>query len=150
MIPEAPKFINQRLSSLNNYTWSYFFPGNELNVWLKKIPTQLERKKEINRLRKIINEASYIVFIFLLIKFFKEGTNAAIKAVDTLKSLDIDEFQIGSQVFKGRNENVMNGDNLAQKLLDTIEDEKLVKLIKKSNYSKDIIERYRPFIDRKK
>lgn len=149
MIPEAPKYISQRLSSLNNYTWSYFFPGNSLNDKLKKVPTQKARTAELGRLREIINEASYILFVFLLNKFFQEGTEAAKKAVDTFGELDVDGFQLGSKFFSGRNENVMMGETLSNKLLESISDKELLNLILESQGASTILEAYRPFIERR-
>src|SRR6478672_7951226 len=105
---EAPKFISQRFAAINSYAWNSFFPDNALNKELRKIESEAEQKKELSRLKKIVNEASIVILIFLLRKFFVEGTEAAIKAVDTFKELGVEEgFQIGSKHFEGRNENVM-------------------------------------------
>ncbi len=150
MIENAPKYINQRLSSVNKYTWSVFFPGNSLNEHLRKKKTKTERTKELSRLREIINEASYVVFVFLLNKFFIEGTKSAQKAVDTFKELNVNEFFIGSKNFSGRNENVMRGKNLSIKLMEFIKkNHKLYQLVNEANYVSDIISQYREFINEK-
>ena len=45
--------------------------------------------------------------------FFRDGTTAAIKAVDVLKGMDVSGFSIGSSTFRGRNNEVMRGDRLS-------------------------------------
>lgn len=80
-------------------------------------------------------------------KFFKEGTEAAIKAVDTFQDIGIkDGFQIGSKHFKERNENVLEGYRLADLLVEKIEDPDLLDLINNSRYVTQIIEKYRKII----
>ena len=144
---EAPKFISQRFAAINAYVWNSFFPDNALNKELRKIEAEAEQKKELSRLKKIVNEASIVILIFLLRKFFIEGTEAAIKAVDTFKELGVDEgFQIGSKHFEGRNENVMQGYKLAEALMANIEDSELLDLINNAKYTTQIIERYRKII----
>lgn len=76
-----------------------------------------------------------------------EGSEAAKKAVDTFLEHNIEGFKIGRQVFQGRNENVMRGEVLSKKLLNSIQDEELVVLIKDSNYAYQVIERYRAIIE---
>lgn len=148
---DAPKFISQRFSAINRYVWNSFFPDNTLNKELRKIESDTKRKRELRRLKDIINEASIVIFIFLLKKFFVEGSEAAIKAVDTFKDLGIEDgFQIGSKHFEGRNENVMQGYMLAKSLLDNIEDPELIDLINNSNYITQIINRYHKIIYPKK
>ncbi|TPD67280.1 hypothetical protein [Flavobacterium microcysteis] len=146
---DAPKFISQRFAAINSYVWNVFFPGSTLNKHLRRLETQKQRQLELRRLKKIINEASIAVMIFYLKKFFIEGTEAAIKAVDTFFDFGIEGFQIGSKYFSGRNENVLAGQKLAVTLMESIDDQELLKLINNSKYANQIVERYRKFIEEK-
>jgi hypothetical protein len=114
---------------------------------LRKFKRGQQCNAELARVKGIVNEASLVVFIFLLRRFFSDGTNAAIQAVDTFKELGIKSFQIGSKEFSGRNKNVMKGEKLAEKLLKTITDEDLKLLIMESKNVTQIINRYKPFIE---
>jgi hypothetical protein len=143
----APKYISQRFSAINSYTWTSFFPENSLNERLKKFPKSQESKAELARIRDVVNEASIVIFIFLMKRFFLDGTNAAIQAVDTFKELGIRSFQIGSKKFADRNKNVMKGEELAAQLMNSIMSEDLKKLINESQYVTQIIEKYKPLID---
>jgi hypothetical protein len=49
-------------------------------------------------------------------QLFQEGTKAASIAVDEFEKLNVPGFDIGSSAFEGRNDNVMLGYNLSQKL----------------------------------
>ena len=118
-----------------------------MNKELRKIESEKKRKEELRRLKGIVNEASIVILIFILKKFFKEGTEAAIKAVDTFQDIGIkDGFQIGSKHFKERNENVLEGYRLADLLVEKIEDPDLLDLINNSRYVTQIIEKYRKII----
>ena len=143
---DAPKFISQRFAAINSYVWNIFFPGSSLNKHLRKFETQKQREQELKRLKSLVNEASIAVLIFFLKKFFNDGTEAAIKAVDTFSEFDVQGFQIGSKYFSGRNENVLAGQRLAELLLETIDDKVLIDLINNSKYSIQIIDRYNKFI----
>ncbi len=76
-----------------------------------------------------------------------DGTNAAKQAVDTFKELGIASFQIGSKKFADRNKNVMKGEELATKLMDSIISEELKTLINESQYVTQIIDKYKPLIE---
>jgi hypothetical protein len=145
----APRYIVTRFYTINNYVWKAFFPENELNDRLRKIDNKELSKKELSRLKDIVSEASLAVFIFLLKRFFSEGSNAAKQAVDIFNEIGIEGFQIGSKYFSERNENVIEGDKLAEALLSTIEDEELLGLINNSNQVFQIIERYKKIIEQK-
>lgn len=143
----APKYISTRFNSINNYTWKAFFPDNELNRRLKKINDKQLSKQELSRLKNIVSEASLVIFIFLLKRFFTEGSNAAKEAVDTFKLLGVEGFQIGSKYFSERNENVIEGENLANALISVIHDPKLLDLINNSSHVYQIIEEYKKIIN---
>lgn len=148
MISGAPQFVNQRLHSVYKYAWSSLFPGDSLNDRLKRIKTQKARNNELKRYREIVQELSYVLYLFFLNRFLKEGAEAARKTVDVFQEHGVEGFQIGSQVFIDRNENVMKGDDLSEKLLSAIEDDSLLKLIKESKYAYQIIDEYKPFLDK--
>jgi len=52
--------------------------------------------------------------------FFRDGTAAAIKAVDVLNMMGVRGFSIGSSTFRGRNKEVMRGNKLSQSLRKTV------------------------------
>lgn len=144
---DAPKYITQRFYAINSYVWKSLFPENTLNERLRKIDTEKARAEELKRLKEIADEASLVVLILLLRKFFSEGSNAAIQAVDLFKELGVEGFQIGSKYFTGRNENVMEGELLAEGLMDTIKSPELKTLILKSEYPFQILNRYKDLIN---
>ena len=146
---DAPKFISQRFAAINSYVWNAFFPASSLNKHLRRLDTQQQREVELRRLKKIVSEASIAVLIFSLKKFFIDGTEAAIKAVDTFSEFGIEGFQIGSKYFSERNENVLAGQKLADALIDTIDDPELLDLINNSKYANQIVDRYRKFVEEK-
>lgn len=146
LFSNAPKYISSRFYTINNYAWKAFFPDNSLNERLRKIDNEKLSKRELSRIKEVVSEASLAIFIFLLKRFFDEGSNAAKQAVDTFAELGIEGFQIGSKYFSGRNENVIEGDILADALLATIEDKELIELINNSKYVYQIVDRYKEFI----
>lgn len=144
---DAPKYISQRFYAISSYVWKSLFPENTLNERLRKIDTEKARAEELKRLKEIADEASLVVLILLLRKFFSEGSNAAIQAVDLFKELGVEGFQIGSKYFSGRNENVMEGELLAEGLMDTIKSPELKILILQSEYPFQILNRYKDLIN---
>lgn len=142
----APKFITTRFNSVNKYVWQTLFPEQTVKEQIIKFKTKADRKKEINRLKGISEEASTVVFLFLLNKFFTEGAKAARQAVDTFKELGVDGFFIGGNYFSERNEKVIQGDKISENLLASIKDEKAKKLVTNSNYVSEILDKYRSLI----
>jgi hypothetical protein len=143
---KAPRYIVTRFYAINNYVWKVFFPENELNEHLRKLNNKELSRKELSRLKDIVSEASLVVFIFLLKRFFTEGSNAAKKAVDVFSELGIEGFQIGSKYFSERNANVIEGDRLADALISTIDEPELLNLINNSIQVYQIIDRYKKII----
>lgn len=143
---DAPKYISQRFYAINSYVWKSLFPENTLNERLRVILAEKDKSKELKRLKDIADEASLVVLILLLRKFFNEGSNSAIKAVDLFKELGVDGFQIGSKYFTERNENVMEGELLAESLMETIKSNDLRTLILQSEYPYQILNRYKELI----
>lgn len=142
----APKFITNRFSSINKYVWQTMFPEQTIKERLIKYETKVERRKEIARLKSISEEASTLVFLFLLNKLFLEGAKAAKQAVDTFKGLNVDGFYIGGNYFSGRNEKVIQGDKISEQLIAAIQDEKARNLVTQSKYIYEILDEYRKLI----
>jgi hypothetical protein len=145
-LSEAPKFITTRFNSVNKYVWQTLFPDQTIKEQLIKCKTKAEKRKEISRLKGISEEASTVVFLFLINKFFTEGSKAAKQAVDTFKELGIKGFYIGGNYFSERNEKVIQGDKISEKLLNSIKDDKAKELVTKSNYVSEIFDKYRSLI----
>lgn len=142
----APKFITSRFNSVNNYVWQTLFPEAVVKEQLKKRKTNIEKREEIVRLKSISDEASTLVFLFLINKFFVEGAMAAKQAVDTFKELNVDGFYIGSNYFSERNEKVIQGDIISKQLIASIKDDNIKGMIAKYSYVSEIIEEYKRFI----
>ena len=142
----APKFITTRFNSVNKYVWQTLFPEQTVKEQIIKYKTKEERRKEISRLKGISEEASTVVFLFLINKFFTEGAKAARQAVDTFKDLGVDGFFIGGNYFSERNEKVIQGDKISEKLLGSIKDDKAKELVANSNYVSEILDKYRSLI----
>jgi hypothetical protein len=142
----APKFITTRFNSVNKYVWQTLFPEQTVKEQITKYKTKAERRKEISRLKGISEEASTVVFLFLINKFFTEGAKAARQAVDTFKDLGVDGFFIGGNYFSERNGKVIQGDKISEKLLSSIKDDKAKELVTKSNYVSEILDKYRSLI----
>jgi len=139
----APKFVTNRFNSLNKYVWSTLVPEELRKDKIGRKKTKAERKKEFQRLKGISQEAAIVSFVFFFRKFLLEGSDAAKKAVDTFKDLDQDGFYIGTNFFSERNEKVMQGDLLAESLLNSIRSQELKKLITESEYLYQILDKYR-------
>jgi hypothetical protein len=146
ILKDAPRYIVARFNAINNYTWRIMFPDNDLTARLRTVQGRSKRAEELSRIKTIVSEASLVVFIFLLRRFFNEGTRAAAQAVDTLKGVGIPALQIGSKTFTERNENVMMGEELAKNMIASIKDQKLLELIDNSFSASDIIHYYKRMI----
>lgn len=143
---DAPKYLTLRYNSLNRYVHEVFLTPDTIEDIRQRFGTKDERKAEIRRIKDIANEASLVAFIFIVRKMFTEGSNAAKNAVDTFKELNVDGFRIGSKYFQGRNENVIMGDLLAEKLLNSVSDDRVKGLILSSNYLTDILKGYQTLV----
>ncbi|MGV8139254.1 MAG: hypothetical protein AB2L20_29015 [Mangrovibacterium sp.] len=145
-LSSAPKFITARFNSVNKYVWQTLFSEQIIIKQTTKFKTKVERRKEISRLKSISDEASTVIFLFLINKFFTEGAKAARQAVDTFKELGVDGFFIGRNYFSERNENVKQGDDISEKLLSSIQDIKVKELITQSHYVSEILDKYRSLL----
>jgi len=142
----APQFITARFNSVHKYVWQTLITEQIIKEKLIKKKTKAERRKEIARLKSISEEASTLIFLFLLNKFFLEGAKAAKQAVDTFKDLKVEGFYIGGNYFSERNDKVIQGDKISQQLLNTIHDEKARNLVTHSNYVYEILNEYKKLI----
>ena len=80
-----------------------------------------------------------VTFVKTLDEFLRDGTEAAIRSVDAFSELGVKGFQIGTERFEGRNEAVMRGDNLSQRLRRTIEDPELLSVIESRQTLRDVV-----------
>jgi hypothetical protein len=148
-VNSTPKFLMARFFSINKFVWDNLV-SDQLRQDLIGRKKKSERRQEFARLKSISNEASMLVYIFLLNKFFKQGSEAAKTAVDTFKELNVDGFYIGSNYFSGRNDKVLQGEKIANLLLESITDEKAKELITKADHISDILEKYSTIIRKRK
>ncbi len=144
-----PRYLQNRFNSLNNYVWEVLFPESKqeylfkrLRAIKKKVKTKLTR-----RFKDISDEATFVVYLFVLLRFFKSGSEAARTAVDIFKEFKIEAFSIGRKEFKDRNENVEEGENLATELISAIKDDRLRNMIIESSAIHEILEKYKSIID---
>lgn len=115
VLKDAPKYLAQRYGSLNKYVFAYLFPPEYRSVRLR-IKDPKKRKEREEKMKLLTDEASLYVFIYVVRKTLTEGSRAAKDAVDVFKSLGVNGFRLGRAEFSGRNENVMLGENLANKM----------------------------------
>ena len=117
---KAPRYLSQRYGALNSLVWETLFPQEYKNKLLRKIKSEEKRTAVIQKMKDIADEATTVLFIFVTKKLFIEGSNAAKNAVDILKELGVTQFKLGNSIFSERNENVVLGDVLAEKLLQSL------------------------------
>jgi len=138
----VPIYIQRRQYQLRNYVLESLFPESDRNNRIKRMEKSA-RKDYVNKMNEIVNECTFVCYIFFLKQFFIEGSNAAKNAVDTFKEFNVDGFNIGNKKFEGRNEAVLEGDNLYQELLNNITNEKLKSFIMKTAFFSEIINEYK-------
>ena len=143
----APRYLSLRYGSLNSYVWDRLFPPEYKNKLLRYRNDET-KKERIEWMKSLADEASLLSFIFVTKKIFKEGSQAAKDAVDILAKLDVNEFFLGRTCFSGRNENVILGDVLAEKLMSVL-GEDARRLIENKDYLFEIIEVYENIRDKK-
>lgn len=142
IIKSAPRYLQLRYGGLNSYVWESLFPRKEKNRILSKIKDESKKKEEFVRMKEVVDEATLLIFIFVTKKIFIEGSNAAKNAVDTLRELGVKEFYLGDAKFAGRNENVVLGDKLADRLFASLNRD-MRSLLTDSIYMSDIINKYK-------
>lgn len=137
-----PVYIQRRMYSLNKYAYDSLYPEG-VKALLFKGKSNDEIKVIAKKLIDISKECGYMCFVFSLKQLFLEGTRAASVAVDTFQELGIHEFNIGKKEFKERNDNVLEGQHLYEKMIETISNPELQEFIRSANYYSEIIDRYR-------
>lgn len=142
LIKGAPRYLTLRYGSLNSYVWESLFPKKDITRRFSKIKDEKIKKTEIGIMKNIVDEATLLVFIFVTRKVFIEGSNTAKEAVDILKELGVNEFYLGKAKFSERNENVMMGEKLSERLLLSLNPE-MRDLVLDSNYIYQILDRYK-------
>lgn len=146
MTENTPKYIRDRFFNLRGYVWHELFPKDEFVQKLNRRATKQEKRIFKGKVNDILNEAALVLSIFLMRKFFADGTKLAIEAVDVFFKLNLEGFSVGSVEYSGRNENVMMGQILSEKLYEHLPIE-VNKLIEGKQYPYEIIELYRGLID---
>lgn len=141
ILKHAPKYITIRYNSLNHYVWEELFSEDEKRRMFSRLHSKKQRKKLFKNMKSFADEASLLVFIFVLKKIFSEGSRAAKDTVDMLKELGIEGFSLGKTFFSGRNENVILGDILSSKLLSLL-DKNSIELVTNSTQIFQIIHEY--------
>ncbi|MFA6256807.1 MAG: hypothetical protein WCT29_00675 [Candidatus Paceibacterota bacterium] len=142
IMKSAPRYLAMRYGSLYTYVWQSLFPKEYINKVLYRIDNPKEKKEKFFRMKTIAEEASVLVFLFYTKKMLIEGANATKNTVDILKELDIKEFRLGKTRFAGRNNNVILGDRLAERLLRLLDDD-VKRLLSRTEYMSQIIDHYR-------
>lgn len=125
----VPIFLRKRFSSVTGLAWQYLYPEDKRRRILQKYRDRIKRKEAYSAMKEEVDELAKLLFLFGMYKFFTEGTQAAIKAVDVFKEIDIPGFSVGGDIFEERNKNVMRGETLAKGMLDAVGDEPTVVMI---------------------
>jgi len=100
--------------------------------WIRTLPRSIRRRFDSmgKYIRGVLDEAGLserlhrrdietihiTVFVRVLDEFLRDGTDAAVAAVDTLSELGVEGFVIGRERFSGRNDAVTRGELLANGL----------------------------------
>jgi hypothetical protein len=79
------------------------------------------------------------VFVKSLDEFLRDGTEAAITAVDAFSSLGVEGFRIGSEEFQGRNHAVMRGARLSEALRSAIGDDTIRPILSADRPFRDLV-----------
>ena len=139
----VPIFLLKRFSSIKGLAWQYLYSDDERRRILQKYKNKGERKERYNEMKEEVDELAKLLFLFGMYKFFYEGTQAAVKAVDIFREIDIPGFSVGRDIFEKRNENVMRGERLANAMLNAVGNENAVLLIRESEYMYQIVEKFK-------
>lgn len=145
MIENAPKYIQDRFYQMRNYVWHELFPGDKYLQKLKRCLTKEAKSNFKKNANELVDEVAIVMLIFVLKRFFQDGTKIAMEAADIYSKLDLDGFSVGGVHFKGRNENVMMGEVLSNILLVTLSPE-IRELIQDKEHPYQIIEMYRNYV----
>jgi hypothetical protein len=89
--------------------------------------------------RDAVRQIQLVAFVKSLDEFLRDGTDAAVHAVDEFRSLGVERFRIGSEEFEGRNEAVMRGARLSERLRSSVGDDSLQRFIAMDRPLRDVI-----------
>ena len=145
MLKTVPKYLSNRFNSLRSYVWNNLFPKDDYLKKLNLYRTAQAKKAFKKRVNEITEEATLALLVFILEKFFSDGTKTAKVAVDVFKELNIDGFSIGGIHYSKRNKYVLMGDDLAKLLTGSLSDD-IKEIIKNKSFPYEIIDMYKNFI----
>lgn len=138
-----PMSYRKRFSAIRNYSYERLYPEPERS----ELFLHAKSKEDRIKIRKVMNanveNLSVILFIFFLKKMFVEGYKATITTVDTFKELGVKGYSIGGIYYADRNENVMLGNLLYNKLMESISDSVLRNKIVESEKMHEIVDFYK-------
>lgn len=118
-----PRALKLRFDGLGNY-----------------VSSVLEEQTRAGTLsREATRQIHIVAFIKSLDDFLREGTQAAGRAVDQFATLGIRGFRIGTEEFAGRNEAVMRGQVLSDRLRSTIANDALQRFISMDRPLREVI-----------
>ncbi|MFA7654338.1 MAG: hypothetical protein WCX97_04905 [Candidatus Magasanikbacteria bacterium] len=137
----APPYLRKKYSAIRSYVKESLEPSEKRKENLKHTKRELLREKR-SIIKSLIDEATLLLFIFDIYRFFMRGTEEAKDTVDTFRKLDVMGFSIGNQRFEDRNENVMRGEVLARNILSIV-DKETEATIKKAINFREILEPYK-------
>jgi hypothetical protein len=102
-----------------------------------------EREDNLPKQRRLksddIGIIKLAVLIFALQEFFREGSRAAVLAVDEFQALGVPGFKVGSSLFEGKNENVLRGYELADALRKAVSDPEILSAIDRTSRMRDLV-----------
>lgn len=101
--------------------------GGYVKALLDTEETETKAKRKLTKSE--VQLIQLIVFVHSLDFFFREGTRAARGAIGSLETLGVPGFQVGSTEFRGENENVTKGEDLANRLREYLSDNELLNSI---------------------
>lgn len=118
-----PRALKARFEGIGNY-----------------VSAVLEERPRPQRLsRAAVRQIQLVAFVKSLDEFLRDGTEAAIHAVDEFKSLGVQRFRIGTEDFEGRNEAVMRGALLSESLRRAVGDDSLQRFISMDRPLREVI-----------
>ena len=101
--------------------------GGYVQAVLESEETETTRGRKLTK--DEVHAIQLIVFVTSLDFFFREGTSAARGAVNGLAALGVPGFKVGSTEFRGENENVTRGEDVANRLMEYLSGNELFRSI---------------------
>lgn len=116
---------------------------NSLGEYVREVVAELDENEKRRLTDDDLNVLQLAVFIYRLERFLREGTRAALSTIESLEALGLDNFTVGSITFTKDNENTLLGKDLADKLMDSIADSRLLRFIKRARSERALIQALR-------